>query len=178
MGVVHQFWDSYRQGQEWAEYLDSHFRSRRWRVEPVSDWMEKAFGIDRHFYWKGSGLLADACISVEYKCDKRAADTGRLALEVNGSNRDGRRGWFITSRAQILVTVTPLVKDPAGRTVLYWFDLAALKLAAIRDGWAERYGVRQTKNRDYVTENVCVPVGVIEKAFPFARRTMQTPDGW
>lgn len=143
--MIHDFAVKLEEGQEHEATLDRFF-GRWFDVRPATA-IQQRMGIDR--VW--TNVDTSAQYSVEYKADSTAAKTGNAFVEAVSVDTTGRRGWVLSSLAQVLVYYLP----PTGQA--YVANLVDLKRAF--PDWKAKYRLKEAKNADYSTFGVCVPLG-------------------
>jgi hypothetical protein len=140
----HRFDDSIAVEARWAPTLDA-WVGEAYVIRPATV-REQWRGIDR-IATGADGLP----ISLDYKCDERASDTGNLFIETISNTRSGRPGWALTSQAAWLIYfVTP--------HTVFMFLMAELR--ACLPTWRRRFPEREARNEHYVTRGLCVPQAV------------------
>jgi hypothetical protein len=127
------------EGQRYEAELDEYF-SRWYRIEAtngqVGRWLQQ-HGIDRIFVAKNHEKWR---WSVEYKADKRAADTGNAFIETKSVDTQDKSGWAYTSTAQLLMYYIP----PSG--VIYVVAMTDLRQKLPQ--WVRSYPERACLNQD------------------------------
>jgi hypothetical protein len=113
----HHFRASLEAGKAAEALLDAHY-AKSCSISPAPLAEDRA-GVDRYFETPGGR------VSVQYKCDWKAGETGNAFLELLSSVERGTLGWALTDGADWLVYLLP----HADRALL-------LK----RKAWAERIG--------------------------------------
>lgn len=164
----HQFARSQQVETRWARVLDAWLReSYEVREATVA---EQWRGIDRVVVAE-SGL-----VTLDYKCDERAQQTGRLFIETVSNSVSRRPGWVHTSHADWLVYF--VVPD-----AVWMFQFARVRQMLPR--WLCTYGERSARNLDYATLGVCVPMAVVREAVEYVARLsrgdgaiLQESDRW
>ena len=147
--MTHSFKESLERGMTFEADLDAYF-GRSYEVHPV-DMDGQWGGKDRVLVSRQTGMV----YTIEYTGDDKAADTGNVFIETVSSDRSGRKGWALTSQAQLIA-----VYVPRWRRV---YVVAAVDLKAAVKGWQARCGLKKADNDGYATWGVCVPVGEFEK---------------
>lgn len=138
-------------GETFEQVLDEHFRLRYF-VHPVAR-DEQRQGIDRWF-----ASLDGGKISVEYKSDSRAHQTGNAFIETVSVDTRDIPGWVYTSKADVLVYYLPVPRT------YYMIDFVALREQL--PAWEQRYRQVKVKNSDYYTMGLLVPlIELVEIAF-------------
>lgn len=147
-----------RRGEAAEADLDSFFRARGYHIEPATA-DEQRRGIDRWFI-PGEG---QALVSVEYKADSRAHETGNAFIETVSVAERGVRGWAYTSQAAWLFYALPL------DGLVYRIRFTDLRARLPR--WERRCRRVTVRNSDYTTEGLLVPLLELERLS--GRRTVQ-----
>src|SRR5262245_47976789 len=91
----HHFDHSRSVEARWAPTLDT-WLGESYVIEPVT--MDKE--------WRGLDRIAQTetgPVTLEYKCDTRAQQTGKLFFETVSNSVTGRPGWLYTCQAEWLV---------------------------------------------------------------------------
>lgn len=153
------FRESYEKAETYNRRLDVHF-ANRFQVVACETGASQLAGVDRIFTTYKSGLR----ISVEYKCDFRAARTGNAFIETRQRWEDGRlvRGWGFTCLAQgIIYLVT-------GTEKIYFVDSLKMKkeLPYYAKFFPESDWVLNKKpnGTNYAAMGLLVPLEILEKA--------------
>lgn len=137
-------------GEEHEADLD-HFFSKFFTILPVPLSVQK-LGIDRIFERKRHPKKR---LSVEYKADIKAAETGNAYIEVLSNSKNGKLGWAYTSIAQELVYYVP-----------HYRRVGVISMLELRKYLNEnRKKFREVKcfNKDYHGEGVLVPLKELKK---------------
>jgi hypothetical protein len=142
--MVKQFAKQLEIGEAFEKVLDAHFASE-YQISKAT-LIEQRTGIDRWFESEDGGR-----ISVEYKSDSRAADTGNAFVEIVSVSTRNIAGWAYTSHANTLIYYLPQPR------ICYHigFDILRQEL----DGWRVKYPARNVRNSDYFTTGLLVPIG-------------------
>jgi hypothetical protein len=145
---VYDFDDQLLRGERGEAFLDAFFEARGHYIQKATLGQQR-LGIDRVF------LKDDKVIQVEYKTDLIAHRSGRMFIETISRDTDGKQGWALTSRADMLVYFVP------GTKTVYVVTPEALR--EYLPVWQEAYPTRSARNVDYATHGVLVPVEVFEQ---------------
>lgn len=139
-----QFDAQLRDGERGERILDRRF-ARWYEIQPVADFLQRA-GIDRLWKCRDTGRE----FWVEYKTDRRAAETGRIFVETVSVTTAGKLGWAYTSKAQLLVTYIPDQK------VALVTQMTTIK--RLLPEWLREYPQAPARNEGYETIGLLVPI--------------------
>lgn len=131
-------------------FLDRWF-AVEYRVRPATPEQQRR-GIDRIFAHRRTGKR----LSVEYKTDYRAAQTGNAFVETVSVDTAGKAGWAHSSKADYLIYYVP------GDGLIYVLPLELLRRELPR--WVRQYPLRAAQNEGYATHGVLVPLDEFERA--------------
>lgn len=149
-GDVHEWKEKYEEGKSYEAEQDAIF-SRWFLAEPVNEAVDRS-GIDRKFTTREFPFH----FTVQYKADVRAADTGRLFIEVISNDRRGTPGWGIKCEANIISVYIPQ------RRVVYLLSAPLLRMFV--PIWYMQFAIHKAQNDGYATHGICVPVAVVEES--------------
>lgn len=137
-------------GEEWEDEIDKFVRDFLLEESlPVSRQLQQ-IGIDRIWErWDGTR------VSVEYKADIKAAQTGNVFIETISVDTAGKAGWAHTSLAQQLV-----IYIPGHRRVLI---VQMLDMKARLVDWTEQFKTRPAQNNGYQTHGLLIPIDVFAR---------------
>lgn len=99
--TVHNFQESLRRGKADEALLDRYFR-KWYTVETIPVSIEQRIHADRLFIRPDGSQL-----TVEYKADHRADETGFLFLETVANDVSGAPGWVYSTQADRIVWLLP-----------------------------------------------------------------------
>lgn len=136
-------------GAAGEERLDQYFA--KWFAIRPATMDEQRAGIDRHFTRRRD----DVQFTVEYKTDHTAGRTGNAFVETISVDTQGKAGWAITSKAQLLIYYVPT------SGAVYVIEFRRLR-SALRT-WQQRYPQRAIPNNGYETHGYLVPLMEFEK---------------
>lgn len=145
---VYDFDDQMLRGERGEAFLDDFFASRGHYIQKATLGQQR-LGIDRVF------LKDDKAIQVEYKTDLIAHRSSKIFIETISRDSDGKKGWALTSHADMLVYFVP------GTKTIYVVTPEALR-EHLPD-WQEIYPTRSAQNKDYATHGILVPVEIFEQ---------------
>jgi len=129
LGKVYHFDQEYKKGLKGERILDEWFKKRGYPVEEVNREKQRR-GIDRLIFVEDQGRY----ISVEYKTDFMAKDTGNFFMEEVSVDTQNKEGWLTKSEAEYLIFfVYPLY------FYLLQFDLLNIKIPI----WDKKYDFRR-----------------------------------
>lgn len=170
---MHDFDTSFALSKGDEAEVDAYF-GRWFSIEQATREQERC-GIDRIWTDRKGRVFA-----VEYKADRRAAETGNLFIETESVDTARTPGWALTCQAQLVVVYVP------GRREVFVLDTLRLK-AALPD-WMERFPRVEAVNRGYSTWGHAVPMDVVLGACcrrqhrlapgPAAVAVAASPDSW
>jgi hypothetical protein len=146
---VYGFTAQLDKGQAHEAVLDK-FYARQYVIQEVNRDLQR-MGIDRIFQHKRTALR----LSVEYKADERAAKTGNVFVETVSVDTVDKKGWALTSLAQVLVYYVPPTN-----TI---YQVGMLKIKRALEAWKGLYQTRTIPNIGYNTIGLLVPLQVFEK---------------
>lgn len=150
--TIHEFTSSLERGHQGEAWLDRHF-GQTWQIETASRYEERR-GIDRWF----SDPWTDR-LSVQYKTDEKAAETGNAFIEVvSGGPKFHQNGWLWTTKAKVLVYWLPSTEHPR-----FWV-LDPVKLRKLAADWHRQYPIRSAPNRGYWTYGICPSIAELDAA--------------
>lgn len=156
---MHPFESSFTRGKAGEDALDNYFR--RWfHIVPVPLDVEKQFGYDRVFIRKDSGTT----VTVEYKSDDRAQDTGNAFIETLSVESEQAPGWARKCKADLLCYY--VVADG----VVY--VIAPDRIRAELTSWTLAYPTKRAKNATYQTVGITVPITELQR---IAERVITLP---
>ena len=130
-------------------FLDRWF-STEYEIQPAIREQQRR-GIDRIFTHRRTGKR----LSVEYKTDYRAAQTGNAFVETVSVDTAGKAGWAHSSVADYLIYYIP------GDGLIYVISLEVLRRELSR--WVHAYPHRAAQNEGYATHGVLVPLDEFER---------------
>lgn len=150
---LYDFDERFRAGARGAAMLDAHFK-KKYKVGHVNQ-DRQALGIDREFIGEHGEVL-----SMEYKTDERAADTGRAFIETVSVEKEGRYslGWLFTSRANYVVIYVPT------RCLAYVCKMDEMRRRydeRWRHAYPEKVVVSRRRGDEWKTRGICVPLMVL-----------------
>lgn len=149
---AHKYHESLERGLAWERRLDAHFGAT-YAVADVEMGLQ-VLGIDRVFVDPSNGWR----MTVEYKADERAKETGNAFFETS-PNKEGRvGGWVYTTCAQRVVYYFPHL----GRAMIFDPVVARKNMRHLRScyGAVELVDSRRGKTRTAV--GVPVPIKYLE----------------
>lgn len=138
--MTYQFATQKRQGKTVEAQLDGYF-AQFFDVKPATGWQQHR-GIDRVF----TGRTFGQRLTVEYKADFIAADTGNCFIELRVGDRPG---WAITCSADWLVYYV------VGRHA-YVISVALLKNRL--PIWKGVHPIKTVKNTGFTAQGLVVPL--------------------
>lgn len=138
-----------RQGETAERFLDSYFRDE-FDIRPVSREQQRQ-GIDRIFTRRKDGQE----LKIEYKADKRAAQTGNAFVETISVDTTGKQGWAFTCQADFLLYYV------VGVGPLYILRPGDIKKRVAQ--WQRKYPARHIPNDGYHTVGLLVPLDEFER---------------
>lgn len=131
-------------GEAFEQVLDVHFTAK-YQISKATRAEQKA-GIDRWFESLDGGK-----ISVEYKADLRATNTGNAFVEIVSVDTRNVLGWAYTSQADALIYFLPQPK------LCYHICFDSLRQEL--PDWRVKFPSRSVRNFDYNTIGLLVPIG-------------------
>ena len=151
-------WDKkFAEGQAGARFLDGVFGPFH-AIRPATR-EEQRRGIDRWFEEKDTGRW----FPVEYKTDRRAFETGNAFVETTSVDTVGKRGWALTSQAEMLAYYLP------DADLVYWLRMERVREQLPR--WQRTFRTRAAQNEGYQTLGLLVPLAEFER---YADEVIQT----
>lgn len=142
-------------GTEVADYLDSFFADRGWRIEPTTRHEERDLCMgDRHYYRGNEHYF------VEYKSGIQTFYTGNVFLETISVDSQNKPGWVYTCQAHYIFYAALL-----NHKILVWLpDDLRSKIEMLK----QLYTVTKTRkgqNKGYNTHGVIIPLADAENLF-------------
>ena len=145
-------------GDAGEQFLDRWFAAARtcgagtgeYDVQPATR-EEQRRGIDRIFTHRRTGKR----LTVEYKTDYKAAQTGNAFVETVSVDTTGKAGWAHSSEANYLIYFIP------GDGLIYILALEVLRRELPR--WVREYPLRVAQNEGYATHGILVPLDEFER---------------
>lgn len=151
---VHDFAASLAAGETHERTLDAAFEARGWVVTPATR-DEQRDGIDRWMERDGKR------VSVEFKADIKADETGNYALELVSSiaDTDGpvKAGWALKPGADWLVLFRPVA------ALAHAFRSSTLRDAARQWLASRAYRVAPVRNTSWTSLVLLVPCASVER---------------
>lgn len=150
--LIHSFAEKLKQGQAAEVLLDRYFSDYFLIAPPpkdaVGDWAESR-GIDRIFEHRNTHVR----LSVQYKTDWKAAETGNAFIETVSVDTSEVPGWAYTCLAQRIYYFVP------PRNEIY--ELDTMKLKRHLPAWEQLYSTGKSHNATYTTSGLKVPLYVV-----------------
>lgn len=138
-------------GQHYEDEIDAMFADR-FTIQPATPQQQRQ-GIDRIYrHWE----TPHRPMTVEYKADETAAQTGNAFVETISVDVSGRPGWAVTSQAEWL-----FYSVPGSGQALYIIRLADLRKHL--PDWKRQYEERRIANNGYHTVGLLVPLYEFER---------------
>ncbi len=140
-GRIYSFTEQLRIGKLHERQLDRYFE--RWFHIVEAGMNEQRRGIDRTFTGRRDGRR----LKVEYKADRRAAETGNAFIETRSGSKPG---WALTCEADRLVYFIPQTGE-----------VIVVKPKAIKakvNEWRQRFGVKTVPNKGWTMDGIPVPL--------------------
>lgn len=150
MAKTYEFEAQLTIGQKYEAELDAYYINF-YDIFDVPLALQK-LSIDRIFQRKRHPKRR---ISVEYKTDIKAADTGYFFIEILSNSRTGAAGWAHSSISQQLVFYVPKYK----RAGVVSTDILKSKLYE----WERDYRTVECQNKDYYSKGILVPWDVLRE---------------
>lgn len=138
-------------GEAGEAALDAHF-SRWFDITPATG-LQQRLGIDRMFKAKSDGSV----LTVEYKTDHRAHQTGMAFVELSTFPDQPRSGWAYTCAADWIVYYVPGTDSEQAYIIR-----PAMLRAALPD-WLKHYRQVSVRNAGYQTVGLLVPLRELER---------------
>ncbi len=146
--MVYKFAEQKARGDTGEQFLDRWFAAE-YEIRPTTQQGQRR-GIDRIFVHRQTGRR----LTVEYKTDYKAAQTGNAFVETISVDTAGKAGWAYSSAADYLIYYIP------GDGLLYVLALESLRRELPR--WMHDYPLRAAQNEGYATHGVLVPLREFE----------------
>ena len=157
----YQFDAQLKQGKLGEADMDDYF-SEWYFIQPATK-VQQQIGIDRIFIGKKDGRI----ITVEYKSDEKAAQTGNIFIETVSVDRTNKKGWAYTSHAQILIYYVPSMGN------IYIFSMAEIKMNLPE--WCKIYKKKSVPNEGYNTIGLAIPLKKVEPLKTMQLNKVETP---
>jgi hypothetical protein len=136
-------------GDAGEQFLDRWFATE-YDVRPATH-EEQRRGIDRVFTHRQTSKR----LSVEYKTDYKATQTGNAFVETVSVDAAGKAGWAHSSEADYLIYYLP------GDGLIYVLTLELVRRELPR--WARQYPLRAAQNEGYATHGILVPLDEFDR---------------
>lgn len=141
----HNFYASRDAGKRGEAQLDRYFEQFYDVIRELTLDEELLIAADRIFQIESTGHR----VSVEYKTDDKATDTGNIFVETVSNDVSGAPGWAYSSLAQVIVIYLP-------REGFAYFA-NAVRIKQSLDTWRKVYLEKRVWNDGYFTRGLCVP---------------------